>query len=111
MKTFLINEIGLSNLAATTLRDDHGFDLFNAFQSFLMTDIDDIYTTQHNTTHHKSTQKKTKQNITQHTKKQHNTTKYNTTHFTTLNQTTLDHITPHQTIPTIPGKCHIHVIL
>ena len=45
MKTFLINEIGLSNLAATTLRDDHGFDLFNAFQSFLMTDIDDIYST------------------------------------------------------------------
>ena len=42
MKTFLVDQIGLSTLAATTLRDDHGFDLLNVFQSFSLQDIDDI---------------------------------------------------------------------
>ena len=42
MKTFLVDQIDLSTLAATTLRDDHGFDLLNVFQSFSLKDIDDI---------------------------------------------------------------------
>ena len=45
MRKLLIGEIGLSTLVAITLRDDHGFDLLNAFQSFSMKDIDDICAT------------------------------------------------------------------
>ena len=45
MRKYLVGEIGLSTLVAITLRDDHGFDLLNAFQSFSMKDIDDICAT------------------------------------------------------------------
>ena len=34
MKTFLMNEVGLSNDATIQLRAIHGIDVFNAFQSF-----------------------------------------------------------------------------
>ena len=45
MRTFLVNQMGLSTLTATILRDNHGFDLLDVFQSFSLKDIDDIYTT------------------------------------------------------------------
>ena len=46
MKTFFVDQIGLSTFAATTLRDDHGFDSLNVFQSFSLKDIDNICQTE-----------------------------------------------------------------
>ena len=45
MKTFLMNEVGLSDAAATQLQTSHGIDLLNTFQSFSAKDIDDICST------------------------------------------------------------------
>ena len=45
MKTFLMNEVGLSDTAVTQLQTSHGIDLLNTFQSFSAKDIDDICST------------------------------------------------------------------
>ena len=42
MKKFLMNEVGLSDAAATQLQMIHGIDLLNTFQTFSAKDIDDI---------------------------------------------------------------------
>ena len=43
MKTFLMNEVGLSDAAATQLQTIHDIELLNTFQSFSAKDIDDIF--------------------------------------------------------------------